>query len=132
MATSLRDTCAIYKSFHSTTHWKLEKFQSCSSYRFQLTNRNTAYSYITKVFVCCQTQQFCNGHNHTQNLVIVVIKFQTILNEKVGCRFFARFWLWQKVFPYTKQNIFEHSWRFLSEALATTRKMANDPDGDHE
>jgi len=56
----------------------------------------------------CQTQQYCNGHNHTQNFVVVIITLKTILNEKVGYQFhqlILLFWLRQKVVPYMKYII---------------------------
>ena len=30
-------------------------------------------SYVTNLFVRCQTQQYGNGHNHIQNFVMVII-----------------------------------------------------------
>ena len=57
----------------------------------------------------CQTQQYCNGHNHIQNFVmVVIITLTTILREKVDYRFcqvILLFWLRQKVVPYMKYKI---------------------------
>jgi len=56
----------------------------------------------------CQTQQYCNGHNHTQHFVMMIITLKTILNEKVGYQFhqlILLFWLQQTVVPYMKYII---------------------------
>jgi len=61
-----------------------------------------------------------------------IITFKTLLNDKVGyqfCRMIQLFWLQQKVAHDTKDEIKKKLWIFLSEALATPRKMANDPYG---
>jgi len=56
MAASVRETSGECKSLHSTTHWNLENCQvSC---RIQIFT-NATHSYVTKLFVLCQTQQYC-------------------------------------------------------------------------
>jgi len=48
------------------------------------------------------------GHNHTQNVLMVIITPKTILTEKGGyhfCQVILLFWLPQKLLPYTKCKI---------------------------
>ena len=71
-----------------------------------------------------------NGHNHNQHSVTFIITFKTISNDKLGyqfCQVTQLFWLQQKV---VQNTIYDTKlWTFLSEALATPRKKANDPHG---
>jgi len=49
-----------------------------------------------------------NGHNHTQNSIMFIITFKTILNDEVGyqfCRVIQLFWLQQKVGQDMKDEI---------------------------
>jgi len=67
-----------------------------------------------------------NGHNHTQNSVMFIITFKTILNDKVGCQFCQvtqLFWLLQKVVQNTKYEIIN----IFNRSSRDPRKKANDP-----
>jgi len=39
---------------------------------------------MTKLVVCCQAQVYCNGHNHTQIFVMVIITFKTIWKSRLS------------------------------------------------
>ena len=120
----------IYNHEHGSISWRPGQYTNHSA--AQAKNRitpelftNTAHSYVTKLFVRCQTQQYCNGHQHTQNFVMVIITLKIILNEKVGDHFFQvipLFWLRQEVVPYKKWIMYKHLWIFLWKTLATPRK----------
>jgi len=61
---------------------------------------------------------------------MVIITLKTILKEKVGyhfCQVILLFWLQQKVLPCKK--FFKNDEHFLSEALTTPGKKANNPHG---
>jgi len=90
---------------HSTAQLIENENNSQVSYRFQITNLQTQPIVTSKLFVHCQMQQYCNGHNHAKNFVMAVFTLKTILNEKVGyhfCPVILLFWLQQKVVPDMK------------------------------
>ena len=72
----------------------------------------------------CQTQQYCNGHNHIQNIVMVMIARKTILNAKLGyhfCQVILLFWLRQKVVPYTKYK-YRSNYEYFYEKLSRSQE----------
>jgi len=64
MAASVREPRAVCN--HSTAQLTEKKNNAQVSYRIQISNNKHSTSYVINLLVRCQTQQYCNGHNHTQ------------------------------------------------------------------
>jgi len=59
---------------HSTAQLIENYNNSQVSYRIQISYLETQHIFTSQtLFMRCQTQQQCIGHNHTQNIVMLII-----------------------------------------------------------